>query len=246
MCLIDLSVLLSVMASLTTSAKLSSPEMSEIAGREKNDILLKESGHVEHAVHYRSAIKDDTSNGKIVWTLSSSVTAVSLCVLYVGRKSTLQQNDPALPSDRLTDTALLCRWLFKAAGTRTHEKVPICLHSDPRIDPRCCFYHLGVKSCCLSSGTWGDFAAQRIVALAFAIAFVSGINFYSYTNSGPLLFRTVFNPAPVTVGLKGLTSALGTTIRAVVTNSLLSTLKGHNREHLLFIAIIISKLFFPR
>ena len=89
------------------------------------------------------------------------------------------------------------------------------------------------------------FAGQKIVALAFAIAFVSGMNFYSYTNFGPLLFETVFNPAPVTVGLKGFASALGTTVGAVVTNSLLSILKGHNRELLLFAAVIMSKPIFP-
>ena len=93
------SVLLGEMASLTTSTKMSNPETSEIAGHEKNNIPLEKSGHVEHAVQPESAVKDDTSDGKIVWTFRSSVAAVSLCALYVGShsiKTNCKQNDPVL------------------------------------------------------------------------------------------------------------------------------------------------------
>ena len=120
-CLIDSTVLLGVMASLTRSTKLSYPEMSEIAWRENNDILLEESGHVEYAVHHESAVKDDASDGKIVWTLRSSVAAVSLCALYVGRNSTKSNCNNMilrLTSDRLPSTALLCRWLPQLYGQR--------------------------------------------------------------------------------------------------------------------------------
>lgn len=46
------------------------------------------------------------------------------------------------------------------------------------------------------------FHGQRIVGLAFFIAFVAGMNFYSLTNFFPLSFSAVYDPDPVQVGLK--------------------------------------------
>lgn len=38
------------------------------------------------------------------------------------------------------------------------------------------------------------FAGQRVVAVALAVAFVSGMNFYSMINFAPLTYATVFDP----------------------------------------------------
>ncbi|OAG44247.1 hypothetical protein AYO21_01704 [Fonsecaea monophora] len=48
------------------------------------------------------------------------------------------------------------------------------------------------------------FSGQRIVALAYCIGFVSGLNFYSILNFFPILMSQVYDPDPVQVGLKGL------------------------------------------
>ena len=47
------------------------------------------------------------------------------------------------------------------------------------------------------------FKGQRVVGLAFCVAFVSGMNFYSILNFFPLVFSAVYDPDPVQVGLKG-------------------------------------------
>jgi len=84
------------------------------------------------------------------------------------------------------------------------------------------------------------FAGQRIVGMAYGIAFVAGMNFYALLNFFPLEFSTVFNPNPVQVGLKGLGPGLSTTFGAVFINGLLSGLKGHNRELLLFATCLMT------
>ena len=38
------------------------------------------------------------------------------------------------------------------------------------------------------------FVGQRVVAIALAVAFVSGMNFYSMINFAPLTYSTVYNP----------------------------------------------------
>lgn len=67
------------------------------------------------------------------------------------------------------------------------------------------------------------FSGQRIVGLAFFIAFVAGMNFYSLINFFPLSFGTVYDPDPIQVGLKGLGYGISTTVGAVFFNALLST-----------------------
>ncbi|KIW09922.1 hypothetical protein PV08_11698 [Exophiala spinifera] len=67
------------------------------------------------------------------------------------------------------------------------------------------------------------FQGQRIVGLAFFIAFVAGMDFYSVINFFPLSFGAVYDPDPVQVGLKGLGYGISTTIGAVFFNALLST-----------------------
>jgi MFS family permease len=67
------------------------------------------------------------------------------------------------------------------------------------------------------------FQGQRIVALAFFIAYVAGIDFCSVINFFPLPFGAVYDPDPVQVGLKGLGYGISTTVGAVFFNALLST-----------------------
>jgi MFS family permease len=84
------------------------------------------------------------------------------------------------------------------------------------------------------------FQGQRIVALAFFIAFVAGMNFYSVINFFPLSFGAVYDPDPVQVGLKGLGYGISTTVGAVFFNALLST-KIPAKAILLVAAILMSK-----
>jgi hypothetical protein len=85
------------------------------------------------------------------------------------------------------------------------------------------------------------FAGQRIVGIAFLIAFVAGMYYYSLINFFPIVYESVYNPDPVQVGLKGLGPGFSVTIGAVGVNALLSLWKGHNRELLLVSAIMMSR-----
>ncbi|KIY03036.1 uncharacterized protein Z520_01502 [Fonsecaea multimorphosa CBS 102226] len=84
------------------------------------------------------------------------------------------------------------------------------------------------------------FSGQRIVAMAYGIAFIAGMNFYAMLNFFPLVYSTVFDPNPVHVGLRGIAPGLSTTFGAVVANAALSWFKGHNREILLAGCIIMT------
>lgn len=88
------------------------------------------------------------------------------------------------------------------------------------------------------------FSGQRVVGLAFFIAFVGGMNFYSLLNFFPLTFSTIYNPDPVQVGLKGLGYGISTTVGAVVFNALLSS-KIEAKYILLTAATLMSKLKYP-
>ncbi|KAK5090250.1 hypothetical protein LTR05_000421 [Lithohypha guttulata] len=84
------------------------------------------------------------------------------------------------------------------------------------------------------------FAGQKIVGMAFGIAFVAGMNFYALLNFFPLMFSAVFEPDPVQIGLKGLAPAFSTTFGAVFTNAALTWFKGNNRELLLAATVIMT------
>ncbi|ORX96497.1 fungal trichothecene efflux pump [Clohesyomyces aquaticus] len=77
------------------------------------------------------------------------------------------------------------------------------------------------------------FKGQRIVGLAYVIAFAAGMNFFSILNFFPVTFTSVYDPIPVQIGLKGLGPAFTTTIGAIGFNALLSTYPGRSREILL-------------
>jgi Fungal trichothecene efflux pump (TRI12) len=77
------------------------------------------------------------------------------------------------------------------------------------------------------------FQGQRVVALAYTVAFVAGMNFFSLLNFWPLLISTVYNTNPVHVGLRGFIPGLMTTVGAIFFNALLSTFPGGARWILL-------------
>jgi len=84
------------------------------------------------------------------------------------------------------------------------------------------------------------FKGQRIVALAYVLAFVGGMNFFSVLNFLPLTWDSVYVNSPIPIGLKGLPPAISTTIGAIGFNAALSTFPKHNREVLLTAAVIMT------
>ncbi|KAK6393115.1 hypothetical protein LTR65_002806 [Meristemomyces frigidus] len=86
------------------------------------------------------------------------------------------------------------------------------------------------------------FAGNRVVGLSFFVAFVAGMNFYSLINFFPLTFATVFNPDPVSIGLKGLGYGISVTMGAVIFNASLSISKLHAR-YILLVATVLMTAF---
>ena len=80
------------------------------------------------------------------------------------------------------------------------------------------------------------------MALAYVVAFVAGMNFFSVLNFWPLLIANVYNPNPVHVGLRGLAPGLTVTIGAIFFNALLSIFPGGSRW-ILFTASMLLTAF---
>ena len=57
---------------------------------------------------------------------------------------------------------------------------------------------------------------------AFIVAFVAGMNFFSYLNFWPLLISNVYSADPVRIGLRGLGAGLATTVGAITASALIS------------------------
>lgn len=89
------------------------------------------------------------------------------------------------------------------------------------------------------------YQGQRIVALAFLIAFIAGFDFYSLINFFPISFSTLWSTDPVQVGLKGLGYGISTTVGAVFWNALLSS-KVPARYILLISSIMMSESAPPK
>ena len=85
------------------------------------------------------------------------------------------------------------------------------------------------------------FSGQPVVALAYSIAFIGGMSFFSLLNVYPLLYSTLYDPAPVKVGVKAIGVGTCTMFGAVFFNAMLSITKGRAREVLLCASIIMSK-----
>jgi hypothetical protein len=86
------------------------------------------------------------------------------------------------------------------------------------------------------------FKGQRIVALAYFVAFAAGLNFYSVLNLFPITFTNVYEPDPVKIGLRSMAPTISIAIGAVVFNSALSKFPGHTRE-ILFFAVVLMTTF---
>ena len=86
------------------------------------------------------------------------------------------------------------------------------------------------------------FRGQRVIALAYAVAFVAGMNFFSLLNFWPLTIANVWYPDPVQIGLRGMPIALSTAIGAVFWTGLLSFWKGCSRWALATAAAMLHSL----
>ncbi|KAF2643569.1 MFS general substrate transporter [Massarina eburnea CBS 473.64] len=84
------------------------------------------------------------------------------------------------------------------------------------------------------------FKGQRIVGLAYVVAFAAGMNFFSILNFFPLVFSSVYDPVPVQIGLRGLGPSFSTAIGAVFFNAMLSVFPGRGREILLIAVLIMT------
>lgn len=79
------------------------------------------------------------------------------------------------------------------------------------------------------------FLGQRVVAPAFAVAFVAGMNFFSLLNFWPLTISNVWSPDPVSIGWRGFPVAIATAVGAIFWNALLSAWSGKSK-YVLFLA----------
>lgn len=79
------------------------------------------------------------------------------------------------------------------------------------------------------------FTGQKVVAPAFAVAFVAGMNFFSLLNFWPLTISTVYSHDPVAIGWRGFPVAMATAVGAIFWNALLSAWSG-NAKWILFMA----------
>ncbi|KAH7083029.1 major facilitator superfamily domain-containing protein [Paraphoma chrysanthemicola] len=84
------------------------------------------------------------------------------------------------------------------------------------------------------------FKGQRIVGLAYVVAFAAGMNFFSILNFFPVTFTNVYDPDPIRIGLRGLAPGFTTAIGAISFNAALSQFPGHTREVLLLAVMIMT------
>ncbi|KAH9859627.1 hypothetical protein IAQ61_011408 [Plenodomus lingam] len=84
------------------------------------------------------------------------------------------------------------------------------------------------------------FKGQRIVGLAYVVAFTAGMNFFSILNFFPITFTSVYDPVPIRIGLRGLGPGLCTAVGAIVFNAALSKFPYHTREVLLLAVVLMT------
>jgi hypothetical protein len=84
------------------------------------------------------------------------------------------------------------------------------------------------------------FKGQRIVGLAYVIAFTAGMNFFSILNFFPVTFTRVYDPDPIKIGVRGLGPAFTTAIGAISFNAALSAFPNRTREVLLLAVVIMT------
>ncbi|KAF3044451.1 hypothetical protein E8E12_010792 [Didymella heteroderae] len=86
------------------------------------------------------------------------------------------------------------------------------------------------------------FKGQRIVGLAYVVAFAAGMNFFSILNFFPITFTSVYDPDPIKIGLRAMGPAFTTAIGAILFNAALSVFPGRAREVLL-VAVLLMTCF---
>jgi hypothetical protein len=84
------------------------------------------------------------------------------------------------------------------------------------------------------------FKGQRIVGLAYVVAFAAGMNFFSILNFFPVTFTSVYDPDPVKIGVRGLGPAFTTAVGAIGFNAALSFFPNHTREVLLLAVLLMT------
>ena len=85
------------------------------------------------------------------------------------------------------------------------------------------------------------FQGQRVVTLVYIVAFVAGMNFYSFLNLFPFTLQVLYNPGPIDLGLKSFGFALGVGLGVPVGDALLGCVRGQVRIVLLGFAVMMSK-----
>jgi hypothetical protein len=81
---------------------------------------------------------------------------------------------------------------------------------------------------------------KRTLVLTLIITFISGANFFSILMFWPTQAFNVYGHDPVQVGLRGLPSGLGIMVGACIVLSLLTLLKGKNKELLIGSSILMT------
>ena len=85
------------------------------------------------------------------------------------------------------------------------------------------------------------FEGQRVVALAYVVVFVAGMNFYAFLNLFPTTLSSVYTPSPVEIGIRSFGFALGVGLGVPLGDAALSFVKGQVKIVLLVSATLMSK-----
>lgn len=84
------------------------------------------------------------------------------------------------------------------------------------------------------------FKGQRVVALAYVIVFVAGMEFYSILGFFPIVLEYVYNTDAITIGVRGLSYPWAIMGGACIVSFLMSYTRGHVREMFLFVAAMMT------
>lgn len=84
------------------------------------------------------------------------------------------------------------------------------------------------------------FEGQRVVALAYGVVLVAGMEFYSILGFFPIVLQDVYNTDPITVGIRGLSYPFAILGGACSISFLMSYTRGHVREMFLLMAAMMT------
>lgn len=84
------------------------------------------------------------------------------------------------------------------------------------------------------------FKGQRVVALAYVIVFVAGMDFYSILGFFPIVLQYVYHTDPITIGVRGLCYPWAILGGACIVSYLMSYTRGHVRSMFFIIAAIMT------